>query len=105
MWHLAATLGNCCIDRLNRPVRGRLHKREQPRHEAKIGVGFPGSDNGELPTRVCRTKIEMSGFSKVQRARAAATIATPTTTLRKARLLRAGVPRRTATEASAEDGL
>ena len=47
----------------------------------------------------------MSGFSKVQRARAAATIATPTTTLRKARLLRAGVPRRTATEASAEDGL
>ena len=39
-----------------------------------------------------------------QRARAAATIAKPTTTLRKARLLRAGVPRRTATDASAEDG-
>ena len=39
-----------------------------------------------------------------QRALAAATIAKPTTTLRKARLVRAGVPRRTATEASAEDG-
>jgi len=39
-----------------------------------------------------------------QRERTDAAIAKPTTTLRKARLLRAGVPRRNATAASAEDG-
>ncbi len=39
-----------------------------------------------------------------QRARAEATIAKPTTTLRKARLLRAGVSRRTSTDAPAEVG-
>ena len=39
-----------------------------------------------------------------QRARVDATIAKPTTTLRRARLLRAGVPRRTSTDASTEDG-
>ena len=39
-----------------------------------------------------------------QRARVDATIAKPTTTLRRARLLRAGVPRRPSTDASAEDG-
>ncbi len=39
-----------------------------------------------------------------QRARVDATIAKPTTTLRRARLLRAGVPQRSSTDASAEDG-